>query len=258
MKVNELFDLSGQVALITGGGQGIGLQIADIYAEMGCKLALCSRSLQTCQESALKLSEKYGVEAKAYQLDVTNEDNADQIVEQILQDFGQIDILVNNSGTNWRGNVEDTPLEEWKRVQDVNVTGIFIMSKKVGESMRKRKKGKIINISSTAGIKVRDPEFMNAISYTTSKGAVVHFTKDLAMKWAQHGIHVNSIAPGVFPTEMTMESKIKGNEEKLYSTIPLRKFGNEHDLKGVALLLATKASDYITGEIIAVNGGSGV
>lgn len=146
-----MFDLSGQVALITGGGTGLGEQIAEVYAEMGCHLSLCSRKVENCQQVAEKLAREYGVRAKAFELDVTNEENVNQVVEQVLSDFGQIDILVNNSGATWGAPVEEMPLQAWEKVMNINVTGTFLMSKKVGKSMRERRKGKIINIASAAG-----------------------------------------------------------------------------------------------------------
>ncbi len=253
MKLQEMFDLTNQVAVITGGGRGLGKQIAEIYAEMGCHLALCSRKIENCNEAAKELSQSYGIKAKGYELDVRDEAQVEKVVEQIIEDFGKIDILVNNSGATWGATVEDMPLEAWKKVMDINVTGTFLMSRAVGKHMQKRKYGKIINIASVAGLKVKPDT--NTIGYTTSKAAVIHFTKDLAVKWAKHNIYVNAIAPGVFRTKMT-QGTLNKYEQSILEGIPLRKIGDEHMLKGAALYLATKASDFVTGTVLSVDGGS--
>ncbi|MFJ8063180.1 SDR family oxidoreductase [Psychrobacillus sp. NPDC096426] len=255
MKVSEMFDLTNQVAIITGGGRGLGKQIAEVYAEMGCQLALCSRKKENCDEVAKMMSHEYGVKAESYALDVTDEAQVEEVVGQILKDFGQIDILVNNSGATWGAPVEEMPLEAWRKVMDVNVTGTFLMSKSVGKHMIERNYGKIVNIASAAGLSVRPPEITNSIGYTTSKAAVIHFTKDLAIKWARHNIHVNAIAPGMFRTKMT-KGTLDQKEEAVIKTIPLNKIGDEHMLKGASLYLATKSSDFVTGTVLSVDGGS--
>ncbi len=255
MEFQELFDLQGRIAVITGGGRGLGQQIAEVYAEMGCNLALCSRNKENCDEVAESLMQKYGILAKGYELDVTNENQVNEVVDQIIEDFGKIDILVNNSGTTWGAKVEEMPLEAWEKVMNVNVTGTFLVSKSVGNHMINQKYGKIINIASAGGLTVRPPEITNTIGYTTSKAAVVHFTKDLAIKWAEHGIYVNAIAPGMFRTKMTKET-LNQKEEKIIETIPLKKIGDENMLKGAAIYLATKASDFVTGTVLSVDGGS--
>ncbi len=255
MEFQELFNLHGRVAVITGGGRGLGQQIAEVYAERGCNLALCSRNKENCDEVAKSLIQKYDIQAKGYELDVTNEGQVNQVVDQIIEDFGKIDILVNNSGTTWGAKVEEMPLEAWEKVMNVNVTGTFLVSKSVGNHMINQKYGKIINIASAGGLTVRPPEITNTIGYTTSKAAVVHFTKDLAIKWAEHGIYVNAIAPGMFRTKMTKET-LNQKEEKIIETIPLKKIGDENMLKGAAIYLATKASDFVTGTVLSVDGGS--
>ncbi|RKQ35728.1 SDR family oxidoreductase [Oceanobacillus halophilus] len=255
MKVNELFDLTGKVALITGGGRGLGEQIAEVYAEMGCELALCSRKKESCDGVAERLSNEYGIKAKGYALDVTNEEQVKSVVNKVLADFEKVDILVNNSGATWGAPVEEMPLEAWNKVMNVNVTGTFLLSKAVGKHMIEQNHGKIINIASAAGLTVRPPEVTNTIGYTTSKAAVIHFTKDLAIKWARHNIYVNAIAPGMFRTKMT-KGTLEQKEEKVVETIPLRKIGDENMLKGAAIYLATQASDFVTGTVLSVDGGS--
>jgi len=251
----ELFDLTDKVALVTGGGRGLGKQIAEVYAEMGCHLALCSRNKENCEAVGEMLRNEYGVQVISYSLDVTNEFQIEEVVSQVLEDFGKIDILVNNSGATWGTPVEEMPLEAWNKVLNVNVTGTFLMSKAVGKHMIERQYGKIINIASAAGLTVRPPEITNSIGYTTSKAAVNHFTRDLAIKWARHNIYVNAIAPGMFRTKMT-KGTLNQKEDTILETIPLRKIGDENMLKGAALYLATKASDFVTGTVLSVDGGS--
>jgi gluconate 5-dehydrogenase len=147
------------------------------------------------------------------------------------------------------------PNEAWNKVFNVNVTGTFLMSKAVGKIMIEQKSGKIINIASVAGLKGTNPKYLDAIGYSASKGAVVNFTRDLAVKWGPKGINVNAIAPGFFPTKMSKDVIAHGKDAILEAT-PLKRFGSENDLKGVALFLAAPASDYVTGEIVVVDGGS--
>lgn len=250
----SLFDLTGRTALITGGGSGLGRMIAEVFAEYGANVAVCSRKLQNCRETADYLKNTYPIQAMAYECNVASEEDVAGTVEAVLADFGQIDILVNNSGATWGEKAENMPLEAWQKVINVNVTGTFLMSKAVGNHMIGRGYGKIINIGSVAGLKAEPPEVLNAIGYSTSKAAVHHFTKDLARKWAVHGLYVNAIAPGFFETKMT-KHVIDQKADALKSKNPMKKLGDPDSLKGTALFLACNASDYITGQIIAVDGG---
>jgi NAD(P)-dependent dehydrogenase (short-subunit alcohol dehydrogenase family) len=252
--VKELFDLSGKVAIVTGGGRGLGQQMAEGFAEAGANVVVCSRKLETCQVVSEGLK-KIGADSIALKCDVTNPEDVKMVVDQTLERFGRIDILVNNSGATWGALTEEMPLVAWKKVIDVNVTGTFLMSQAVGRVMIEQKFGKIINIASVAGLKGSNPKYMNTIGYNTSKGAVITFTKDLAVKWGPHGIYVNAIAPGFFPTKMSKGLLDQSSEAFLEGT-PLRKFGSNDDLKGVALFLASPASDFITGDIIVVDGGA--
>lgn len=259
MEVDEvsksLFDLSGLTALVTGGGSGLGRDIAEVLAEQGANIAVCSRKLNNCQETVEAIVRKYPVNAKAYACDVSSEEDVNRTVEEVLADFGQIDILVNNSGASWGESVEKMPIEAWQKVMDVNVTGTFLMSKAVGQQMIQNGYGKIINIGSIAGIRAESAKVLNAIGYSTSKAAVHHFTRDLAKKWAEHGITVNAIAPGFFETKMTKHI-ISKNRDSLLKHNPMGKIGDVDSLKGTALFLASKASDFVTGQIIAVDGGT--
>lgn len=254
MNVFKLFDLTGKVALITGGGRGLGKQIAEAFAEAGCDIIVCSRKLENCQETAEILKEK-GIKTMAMACDVTNKEDIENVVDRAIAEFGKIDILVNNSGATWGASVEEMPVEAWDKVMNVNVKGTFLMSQKVGSHMIQNGAGKIINISSVAGIKAEPPEVLNAIGYSTSKAAVIHFTKDLARKWAQDGVYVNSIAPGFFPTKMT-NVLLDQKSDDIISRIPLKRIGDENMLKGIALYLASTASDFVTGQTIVVDGGA--
>ncbi len=251
--IESLFDLSGKTAIITGGGRGLGEQIAEGFAEAGANIVLCSRNEEACIAVANKLS-KNGVNAIGLKCDVTKKEEIQRVVEKTVDTFEQIDILVNNSGATWGAPAVDMPIEAWEKVMDVNVTGTFLMSQEVGKHMISQKKGKIINIASIAGLGGTDPRFMDTIGYNTSKGAVLTFTKDLAAKWGQFNINVNAIAPGFFPTKMSATIMEHGQDYFMERT-PLKRFGTDQDLKGVALFLAAKASDFITGDVIIVDGG---
>ncbi|HSJ37766.1 MAG TPA: SDR family oxidoreductase, partial [Planococcus sp. (in: firmicutes)] len=249
----DLFKLEGKTAIVTGGGRGLGAQIAQGFAEAGANVVVCSRKLEACEETAEQLK-GLGVKALALKCDVTNEQDVENVVLKTVEEFGTVDILVNNSGATWGAPAEQMPLEAWQKVMNVNVTGTFLMSRAVGQVMIKQKSGKIINISSVAGLGGIDPDLMNTIGYNTSKGAVITFTKDLAAKWGQHNINVNAIAPGFFPTKMS-EALIERGREQFLKQTPLNRFGTDEDLKGAALFLASKASDYITGDVVVVDGG---
>ncbi|WP_026674641.1 SDR family oxidoreductase [Alkalihalobacterium bogoriense] len=253
MNALSLFQLTGKTAIVTGGGRGLGAQIAHAFADAGANVVICSRKKEACDEVAKELEEK-GVQTLSLACDVTSETDVTNVVEQTVNRFGTIDILVNNSGATWGTPVVDMPSEAWKKVMDVNVTGTFLMAKAVGKVMIEQKNGKIINIASVAGLRGADPKYMDTIVYNTSKGAVITFTKDLAAKWGQHQINVNAIAPGFFPTKMSKGLLEHGGNLILERT-PLQRFGNEDDLKGAALFLASQASDYVTGEVVVVDGG---
>jgi len=256
MHVKELFDLTGKVAIVTGGGRGLGEQIAKGFAEAGANVVLCSRNENACKEVSEELK-SIGVESLAFKCDVTNPEDVQNVVNQTQEKFGRIDILVNNSGASWGAPAEDMPLEAWHKVLNVNVTGTFIMSQAVGKIMLAQNEGKIINIASVAGLQGTNPKYLDAVGYSASKGAVVNLTRDLAVKWGSRGVHVNAIAPGFFPTKMSKDVIAHGGEDILEGT-PLRKFGSENDLKGAALFLAAPASDFVTGAILVVDGGSSV
>jgi NAD(P)-dependent dehydrogenase (short-subunit alcohol dehydrogenase family) len=252
MNVKQLFDLTGRVAIITGGSIGLGRQMAEGLAEMGANLVLCARKKERCQQAAEDL-QKLGAKTLALACDVKNPADIHEVVDATMAQFGRIDILINNAGTSWGAPVEEMRLEHWNKVIETNLTGTFLFSQAVGKIMIGQRRGKIINIASVAGLRGASPEFQ-AIGYHASKGGVIIFTKDLACKWGMHNIQVNSIAPGWFPTNMS-QVLIERNRDTFLKTIPLRRFGNDHDLKGAAVFLASDASDFVTGHVLVVDGG---
>ena len=255
MSVMNLFNLKGKTAIITGGGRGLGAQIAEAYADAGANLVLCSRKMDACKEKAEELTRKYGTDALAYSCDVSKLEDVKKVVHETVKYFGTVDILVNNSGATWGAPITEMPFEAWEKVMNVNITGTYLMSLEAGKVMMKKRKGKIINIASVAGFGGTDPSVMDTIGYNTSKGAVMTFTKDLAVKWGPYNINVNAIAPGFFPTKMSKGLLEKGGDKILAGT-PLNRFGSDEDMKGAALFLASSASDFVTGDIIRVDGGS--
>lgn len=252
MNAKKLFDLSGRVAIVTGGSIGLGRQMAEGLAEMGANLVLCARKKERCDEAAKEL-QKMGVRVLGLGCDVRNQDSIQRVVNTTVSEFGRIDILINNAGASWGAPVEEMQLEHWNKVIETNLTGTFLFSQAVGRVMVGQKKGKIINIASVAGLRGAPPE-LQAIGYHASKGGIIAFTKDLACKWGAHNIQVNAIAPGWFPTHMS-EIVLERNREAFLKRIPLGRFGNDHDLKGAAVFLASDASDFVTGHVLVVDGG---
>ena len=252
MNVKQLFDLTGRVAIVSGGSMGLGRQMAEGLAEMGANLVLCARKKERCEEAAEALR-SLGVQALALECDVKDKAAIQQVVEATLAKFGRVDILINNAGVSWGASVEDMTLEQWDKVLSTNLTGTFLFCQAVGKTMVARGSGKIINIASVAGLGGGSAE-LQAIGYHASKGGVIAFTKDLACKWAPHNIQVNAIAPGWFPTHMS-NWVIEHRKDSLLEKIPLGRFGGDHDLKGAAVFLASDASAYVTGHVLVVDGG---
>jgi gluconate 5-dehydrogenase len=252
VKAKQLFDLSGRVAVITGGSVGLGRQMAEGLAEMGANLVLCARRKERCEQAAEEL-QKLGIEVLALSCDVKDPASIQAVADATVKQFGRIDILVNNAGTAWGAPVEAMTIEQWNKVIETNLTGTFLFSQAVGKVMIAQRRGKIINIASVAGLRGSPPSF-SAIGYSASKGGVIILTKDLACKWGMHNIQVNAIAPGWFPTDMSGKV-IERNKEMLLAGIPLGRFGGPDDLKGAAVFLASGASNFVTGNILVVDGG---
>ena len=252
MNIKQLFDLTGRVAIVSGGSIGLGRQMAEGLAEMGANLVLCARKKERCEEVAETLR-SLGVQTLALGCDVKDKAAIRQVVEETLAKFGRVDILVNNAGVSWGASVEEMTLEQWDKVLSTNLTGTFLFCQAVGKAMVAQRSGKIINIASVAGLGGESAE-LQAIGYHASKGGVIAFTKDLACKWAPHNIQVNAIAPGWFPTHMSGWI-IEHRKDSLLAKIPLGRFGGDHDLKGAAVFLASDASAYVTGHVLVVDGG---
>ncbi len=254
MNVRELFDLSGKVAIVTGGGSGIGRQMAESLAELGASVVLCARKAERCEQAAAEL-EGLGVRALGLRCDVRDPAEVEAVVARTREELGRIDILVNNAGASWGQAFLDVPLEAWEKVIGVNLTGTFLCSQAVGRVLIEQGSGgKIVNIASISAYLGAPPELMDAVPYSASKGGVVAFTKDLATKWAQHGIYVNAIAPGWFPTDMS-RVLLETRGDGLLAHVPLDRFGGADDLKGAIAFLASAASDYVTGHVLVVDGG---
>jgi NAD(P)-dependent dehydrogenase (short-subunit alcohol dehydrogenase family) len=252
VNVKQLFDLTGRVAIVTGGSAGLGRQMAQGLAEMGANVVLCARKKERCEQVAEELRQK-GVQTLALGCDVRNPVQIHAVVEATISQFGKIDILINNAGTSWGAPVEEMRLEHWNKVVETNLTATFLFSQAVGRYMVPQSRGKIINIASVAGLRGASRE-LQAIGYHASKGGVIAFTKDLACKWAPHNIQVNAIAPGWFPTHMSAVV-IEQNKEALLKRIPAGRFGSDDDLKGAAVYLASEASSYVNGHVLVVDGG---
>ncbi|HEY7534937.1 MAG TPA: glucose 1-dehydrogenase [Thermodesulfobacteriota bacterium] len=257
MNVKQLFDLTGHVAIVTGGYTGIGKQMAEGLAEAGANLVICARNLDGCIKAAEEIGKETGVKTLALKCDVSSPEDVEKMVKNTLNEFGKVDILVNNAGIATGGLPEDMNLEGWESVIRVNLTGTFLCSKEVGKVMIKAKRGKIINLASVMGF--RSTELVSAPSYVTTKGGIISLTQELAVRWISHNINVNAIAPGWFPTHMTdpvLSPDKMGKGDDLLRSIPARRFGGGDDLKGATVLLASSASDYIVGQVIVVDGGT--
>jgi gluconate 5-dehydrogenase len=254
MNVRELFDLTGKTAIVTGGGAGLGTFMAEALGESGARLVLCARNEERCVEAARRLGE-LGITAIGMRCDVRNPDDVQAVVDRTVAELGGIDVLVNNAGTSWGAAPEDVPLDAWRKVMDVNLTGTFLFCQAVGREMiASGAGGKIVNVASIAAYRGLDPAEMNALPYSASKGGVIALTVDLAVKWASHGIYVNAIVPGWFPTDMS-EVVLDRSGDAFVRKIPLGRLGAADDLKGAVAFLASRASSYTTGETIAVDGG---
>jgi gluconate 5-dehydrogenase len=251
--VNQLFDLTGKAALVTGGSRGLGLQIAEALGEAGAKIMLTSRKAADLEEAAADLQAK-GIDTRWIAADASQPADVQKVVSETMERMGHIDILVNNAGATWGAPAEDHPLEAWDKVMNLNIRSLFLFAQAVGKaSMIPRKGGRIINIASIAGL--GGSIEVKFIAYGTSKGAAVNFTRTLAAEWGPYGITVNALAPGFFPSKMTQGVLKSVGVEKLAAHAPLRRIGDDDDLKGAALLFASAAGKHITGQVLAVDGG---
>ncbi len=255
MGVKTLLDLSTRVALVTGGSRGLGLQIAEGLGEMGAKVAITARKKDELDEARSHLK-KLGVDAEAFVCDIGKREAIAPVAEEILKTFGSVDILVNNAGATWGAPAEKHPLEAWDKLVNVNLSGLFALTQIIAaKSMIPAKWGRIINVASVAGLLGQDPRFAPTAAYTATKHGVVGLTRQLAAEWGVHGITVNAICPGFFPSKMT-RATLETAGKLVQEWTPTRRLGGEEDLKGLAVLLASEASRHITGQAIAVDGGA--
>ncbi len=254
MTLQELFDLSGKVAVVTGGSIGLGKQMAEALAEAGASVVLAARKVERCEEEAAAIKARFKVEALAIGCDVSNTDQVKSLMRQTVERLGRLDILVNNAGITWGAPAEDYPLDKWRQIVEVNLTGSFIAAQEAARIMKERGGGSIINMASIAGFMGVKPGLMDAVAYSASKGGIVVLTRDLAVKWAPYGIRVNAIAPGWFPTHMS-RGLLEMRGQQMLEHIPLGRFGGDDDLKGAVVYLASQASSYVTGHVLSVDGG---
>ena len=253
-ELKQLFDLTGQVALVTGGSRGLGLEIAEGLAEAGAALMLLARREQWLSP-AVEVMRTRGFRCEGALCDVSKPAEVQAVVQETIGTYGKIDILVNNAGVTWGAPAEEMPFDKWQMVLEVNLTGAFLFAQACGREMIQRQYGRIINVASVAGLKSSMPTGIHYAGYAASKAGLMGLTRELAAQWAPHNIRVNAIAPGFFPSRMT-EKVLAASQPYIESGIPMGRVGCAGELKGVAVFLAAPASNYITGQTIAVDGGA--
>ena len=255
MSVKQLFDLTGKVALVTGGSRGLGLQMAEALGEMGARLAITARKADELAQAQARL-EQQGAEVLAVASDLSKYEQIPGLVTRVLEHYGKIDILVNNAGATWGAPAEDYPFEAWMKVINLNVNGMFLLTQEVGKrAFIPQRSGKIIVTASIAGLR-GNPPGMGTIAYNASKGADVNFVRALAAEWGKYNINVNAICPGFFPSKMSNGLMEKFGDQIVAGT-PLGRIGGDEDLKGAVVFLASEASRHVTGHALIVDGGSG-
>jgi len=254
MSLKKLLDLSGKVALVTGGSRGLGLQMAEALGEMGARVALTARKAAELEGAVQHLAAQ-GVEALAIPVDLGRRENIPGAVDAVAARFGTVDILVNNAGTTWGAPAEDYPAEAWDKVMRLNIDAMFFLSQEVARRfMIPRRSGKIVNVASVAGLN-GNPPGMQTIAYNASKGAAVNLTRALAAEWGRHDLNVNAICPGFFPSKMT-HGLLDVIGDMVVATTPLGRLGGAEDLKGAVVFLASEASRHVTGQYLVVDGGA--
>jgi gluconate 5-dehydrogenase len=255
MSVKSLLDLSGRVALVTGGSRGLGLQIAEALGEMGAKLAITARKSDELDHAVSRLTGQ-NIAVQSFVNDIGKRETIAPLADAVLKKFGKVDILVNNAGATWGAPAEQHPLEAWDKLVNVNLSGAFVLTQIIAlKSMIPARWGRIVNVASIAGLMGQDPRFAATAAYTATKHGLVGLTRQLAAEWGVHGITVNAICPGFFPSRMT-RATLDTAGAMIREWTPTRRLGGDEDLKGLAVLLASEASRHITGQAIAVDGGA--
>jgi len=251
--ISELFDLCGKTAIVTGGSRGIGKEMVEALGEAGANLMLCARRTEWLDETVADFQGFNGFTAVGKTCDVSKPEQVEAVVTETVERFGSVDILVNNAGISWGAMPEDMTLEQWQKVIDVNLTGCFLFAQAAGREMLKRGSGSIINIASIAGMtsSANGPFYAG---YVASKAGLIGLTRELAASWGRRGIRVNAIAPGFFRSRLT-DAVLDIYEGSIQENNIIPRVGNEGELKGVTVFLASEASSYITGQTIAVDGG---
>lgn len=256
MSLKQLMDLSGKVAVITGGSRGLGLQMTEALGELGAKVAITARKQHELDAAAEQLSAQ-GIDVLTCSADLSRYETIPTVVDRVIEKFGRIDILVNNAGTTWGAPAEDHPADAWHKVLNLNINALFFLTQLVAKRcMIPNRWGKVINVASVAGL-MGNPPGMDTIAYNTSKGAVVNFTRALAAEWGKYNINVNAICPGVFPTKIA-KVLVDTMSDMILATTPLGRMGGPEDLKGLVALFASEAGRHITGQWVAVDGGASV
>ena len=257
MNVKQLFDLAGRVALVTGGSRGLGLQMAEALGELGARVALSARKKDELDEAVAHLKTR-GVEASAWVCDLGKREQVAPLVDGLLGKLGKVDILVNNAGATWGAPAEDHPLEAWDKLVNLNLTGAFLLSQALAKKvMIPGKWGRILNVASVNGLFANDPRLVRTAAYVATKHGLVGLTRQLAAEWGEHGITVNAICPGFFPSKMT-KATLGAQLQFIIDGTPTRRVGNDEDLKGVTALLASEAGRHINGQAIVVDGGASI
>ncbi len=255
--IQQLFDLTGKTALVTGGSRGLGLQMAHALGEAGAKIMLSSRKASDLEQAVAEL-QAAGIDARWIAADCAKDSEITRLADETLARMGDVDILVNNAGAAWGAPAEDHPIDAWDKVMNLNIRGYFLLSQVIAKkSMIARRSGRIINIASITGLG-GNPAGIDTIAYNTSKGAVINFTRALGVEWGKYNITVNAICPGFFPSKMTAGTFKAVGEDKLAAHAPLKRLGDDEDLKGLCLLFASDAGKHITGQHMAVDGGVSV
>lgn len=256
--MSNLFDLAGKVALVTGGGRGLGKYITAGLAEAGATVIITSRKMENLEAAAREIGDRYKVRIVPIACDQAKEEDIHNLLKEATGQFPRIDILVNNSGITWGAPTLEFPLKGWDKLFNVNLRGVWILTQQMARLMKEQGGGNIINISSITAARGFEEDIQPSVAYNATKAAINNLTMNLAVKLAAHNIRVNAIALGYFHSDMTSYMNIpeyQHHYEALVAMTPLKRFGDEKDIKGAAVFLASEASSFVTGHILAVDGG---